>query len=253
MSTINETKINLLLQQIPHGTIVLASWLLKQGYSRDLQHRYIKSKWLEPIGVGAFKRTNEHVDLYGALYAFRFLDKSDIHIGGRSSLLLKGFSHFLEMNPDDVQIFASNKKNIPKWFSGYNWRPTPRLFQSNILPCEMGLDEHSFQTFKLKISSPARALIECLELFPLYFDLNEASQIMEGLNSLRPDNVQTLLENCNSIKVKRLFMFLASKSGHTWYRYLNPEKINLGSGKRSLVKNGIWIPEFKITVPKNLD
>ncbi|MGM0389613.1 MAG: AbiEi antitoxin N-terminal domain-containing protein, partial [Natrinema limicola] len=58
-------------QKIPKGTVVLASWLVKQGYSHDLQQKYIRSRWLEPVGKGAFKRTGEEVDLFGALYALQ--------------------------------------------------------------------------------------------------------------------------------------------------------------------------------------
>ena len=75
---------------------------------------------------------------------------------------------------------------------------------------------------------------------------------MENLNNLHPKIVQELLENCTSVKVNRLFLFLAKKAGHVWYNNLDLEKINLGEGKRKIVDNGIYIPEFKITVPKIL-
>jgi hypothetical protein len=39
---------------------------------------------------------------------------------------------------------------------------------------------------------------------------------MEGLNTLRPDLVQELLEKCSSVKVKRLFMHLAEQFQHPW-------------------------------------
>jgi hypothetical protein len=60
------------------------------------------------------------------------------------------------------------------------------------------------------------------------------------------------LESCASIKVKRLFLFLAEKANHSWVKHLNIEKIDLGSGKRSIVKNGVYNPKFKITVPAEL-
>ena len=75
---------------------------------------------------------------------------------------------------------------------------------------------------------------------------------MEGLNNLRPNQVQKLLEDCSSIKVKRLFLYLAEKANHNWVKHLNTERIDLGSGKRSIVKNGVYDSKYKITVPVEL-
>ncbi len=87
---------------------------------------------------------------------------------------------------------------------------------------------------------------------PVNFDLEEAWLIMESLNALQPKEVQHLLEQCNSIKTKRLFLYFAEKAGHTWFKYLDTPKINLGSGKRSIVKNGVLNPKYQITLPENL-
>jgi hypothetical protein len=75
---------------------------------------------------------------------------------------------------------------------------------------------------------------------------------MEGLNNLRPKHVQKLLEQCKSVKVKRLFLYLAKKSGHAWFSYLNLKAIDLGSGKRSIVKNGVYDSTYRITIQKAL-
>ncbi len=45
---------------------------------------------------------------------------------------------------------------------------------------------------------------------------------------------------------------MAEKSKHDWFKYINLEKIDVGSGKRSLVKDGVYIAEYGITVPKEL-
>ncbi len=112
------------------------------------------------------------------------------------------------------------------------------------------MTEVELKTFSIKLSSPARAIMECLYLAPLHQDLVECFELMEGLNNLRPQSVQELLEQCTSIKVKRLFLYLAEKVNHDWVKYLNLEKIDLGRGKRSIIKNGVYIPKYQITVPK---
>jgi hypothetical protein len=43
MSTKPESKLNQLLQNIPQGVVLLSSWLVEQGYSHDLQQKYLRS------------------------------------------------------------------------------------------------------------------------------------------------------------------------------------------------------------------
>lgn len=45
-------------------------------------------------------------------------------------------------------------------------------------------------------------------------------------------------------------MYMAQKAGHEWFKHLNIKKIDLGQGKRSVVKNGIYNAKYKITIPK---
>ncbi|MHB8426104.1 MAG: type IV toxin-antitoxin system AbiEi family antitoxin domain-containing protein [Gammaproteobacteria bacterium] len=73
---------------------------------------------------------------------------------------------------------------------------------------------------------------------------------MEGLTNLRPRLVQSLLEHCTSVKVKRVFMVLAEGCGHPWARKLDPMKIVFGKGKRVLVKGGRFDARYSISVPE---
>jgi hypothetical protein len=75
---------------------------------------------------------------------------------------------------------------------------------------------------------------------------------MESMNNLVPAQTQKLLEENPSVKAKRLFLFFAEKAGHKWFKHLDISKIELGNGKRSIVKNGTYIKKYKITVPKTL-
>ena len=75
---------------------------------------------------------------------------------------------------------------------------------------------------------------------------------MEMLNGLRTNLLQQLLEDCKSIKVKRLFLFMAEKAGHSWLEDLDLSKIDLGRGKRSIVKNGVFNSKYQITISQDL-
>ena len=46
---------------------------------------------------------------------------------------------------------------------------------------------------------------------------------------------------------------MAEKAKHNWFDYLDIEKIDLGKGKRSIVKNGEFVEKYGITVPKELE
>ena len=76
---------------------------------------------------------------------------------------------------------------------------------------------------------------------------------MEMLSLVPPFKVQELLEDCKSIKVKRLFLYMAEKAGHDWLKMLDLSKISLGTGKRATVKNGVYNAKYQITIPKELE
>jgi len=94
--------------------------------------------------------------------------------------------------------------------------------------------------------------MECLYMAPKEYDLMECYELMQGLNSLVPQQVQELLEQCRSVKVNRLFLYLAEKAGHEWLNYIDVKKVDMGKGKRSIVPHGVYIPKYEITVPKEL-
>ncbi|MFY0689057.1 MAG: type IV toxin-antitoxin system AbiEi family antitoxin [Cyclobacteriaceae bacterium] len=252
MNTKKGSKINQLLQSQPQGVVFLASWLSQNGYSFDLQKRYRKSKWLQSIGTGAMIRTGDELEYEGALYALQQQDASSIHPGGKTALSLLGKSHYLELSVKKVILFGGEGESLPAWFKNYNWGIEFSNCQSKFLPKNMGLIQVERKNFTLKVSNAARALMECLYLVPKHQDLNECFELMEGLNNLRPKEVQKLLEACTSVKVKRLFLFLADKTGHSWFKHINTYKIDLGKGKRSIIKAGVYIPKYQITVNKEL-
>ena len=253
MSTDVGSKINQLLNSQPQGIVLLSSWLAEQGYSYDLQQRYKKSNWLHSIGTGALIRTNDKVEYGGAIYALQQQANLSIHPGGRTALSFLGKAHYLELGTNKVVLFGGAKERLPVWFKKYNWGAKLQYYESGFLPKDLGLIDVEIKTFSIKVSGAARAIMECLYLAPKDQDLVECYELMEGLNNLPPMKVQILLENCQSIKVKRLFLYMAEKAKHSWFEYLDIDKIDLGKGKRSIVKNGAFVDKYGITVPKELE
>lgn len=236
----------------PSGVVYLSSWLTKNGFSTQLLNRYKKSNWIYSIGTGVWMRVGVEPTYQGALYAIQEQSKLSVHIGAKTALSLQGKAHYLELSTQQIILFGSSKEKLPAWFSKYDWGLKVNYFSSSFLPPKMGLQTLEQSNFSLLVSSPARALLECLYLVPKKQELVECYEIMEGLNNLRPKQVQELLEQCTSIKVKRLFLYMAEKAQHDWFNYINLEKIDLGKGKRSLVKDGVYIAKYHIAIPKAL-
>jgi hypothetical protein len=252
MSISSATKINHLLQAWPTGTVGLSAWLEENDVFPPLQQYYRKSGWLDAVGEGAFKRAGDAVDWLGGLYAIQTQDHLDIHAGAQTALGMQGQAHYLELNAKVAQLFAPLKTNLPAWFRKHDRNIRPELHRTDFLPSNLGLVDVEHKLFVVKVSGAARAIMECLYLAPEHFELVEAFQIMEGQATLRPATAQSLLEQCKSIKVKRLFLFMAEKAGHAWFKHLDLSKIELGRGKRSLAAGGVYVPKYQITVPKEL-
>ena len=253
MSTDYGSKINHLLNSQPPGVVFLSSWMVRKGYSHDLQQRYKKSSWLKPVGAGAFIRNNEKVSYEGGIYALQQQAKLNIHPGGRTALSLLGKAHYLDLSANRVVLFGGSGEKLPTWFKKNDWGVKVDYHETSFLPSDLGLTEVEFNNFSMKVSGAGRALMECLYLAPKQQQLMECLELMQGLNNLVPKHVQTLLENCQSVKVKRLFLYMAEKVGHSWFKYLDLTHVDLGKGKRSLVKDGVLIGKYEITVPKELE
>lgn len=197
-------------------------------------------------------RLADKVGYEGAIYALQNQLGSTIHPAGKTALSLLGKSHYLEFSAKKLVLFGGKSERLPTWFKKHDWNVETEFHPSDFLPKDLGLTEFQISNLELKISSAARAMMECLYLTPGKQELLECCEIFEGLNNLRPAMVQQLLEQCGSVKVKRLFMYLAEKFEHEWVKHLNHEKIDLGSGKRSLAQNGVYIPKYQITVSKEV-
>lgn len=246
-------KINQLLNSKPPGVVYLSSWLRENGFSTQLLNRYKKSNWIYSLGNGAWMRTGDKPTYLGAIMALQEQASLTIHPGAKTALSLLGKTHYLELSTKQVTLFGGSKEKLPAWFSKYNWEVKVNYLSTSFLPPDIGLQALEQGAFRLSVSNPTRALMECLYLSPKKQDLLECYEMMEGLNNLRPKQIQELLEACTSIKVKRLFLYLAEKTGHDWFQFIELDKIDLGEGKRSIVKNGVFISKYQITVPKELE
>lgn len=252
MTRFTDTKLKKLLTTWPQGTVCLSSYLNERGIGYDLQRLYRKSGWITSIGQGAVARTGDEVTWQGAVYALQQQAGMKIHVGAKTALTIQGFAHFINLAQEKIQLFGPPKTKLPTWFKNHNWGGKVEFHRTSLFGenTQLGLQTRSYKTFEINLSTPERALLELLDLVPQRETFSESALIAESLSTLRPKTLQQLLNHCTSIKVKRLFLYLAEKQNHAWLKRLDLSKVDLGTGDRQIVKGGIYDPKYRITVPE---
>ena len=251
-----ESKINQLLQQWPKGTVATASWLTAHGVYRQLVRRYLSSGWLQSLGRGAYLRAGDSADWLGGLYALQRQLGMSIYAGASTALALKGQGHYLPLGGKSaVILFSEHRTRVPGWFKQHAWGVRlqyhcPELFNQSL---PSGFTEVKREGFSVRASAPERAILEVLHLAMNNVAIEHAVELMDGLSTLRPAVLQALLEACQSVKVKRLFLWAAEAAGHGWVARLALDRVDLGKGKRQLYHGGCFDPKYRITVPKRQD
>jgi len=250
MSVNNKKKLNLLINNWQDGMIYTQHHLKKQGYNYSLVQRYYSSQWIEPVETGAYKKYGDTVAWQAGIYAIQSQLNLTIHPGGRTALELLGYAHYLRFK-DRVFLFGKAGETLPKWFRDAGWQKEFEYHQTKLFgDSQSGLMSYEHRGISLTVSAPERAAMEMIYLIPKTQGFDEADKIMNGLLSLRPDIVQGLLENCRSVKVKRLFLYLSDRNELPWFADLNLNNIDLGSGKRVIVKNGKYNAKYRISIPE---
>jgi hypothetical protein len=254
MASEPKTKINSLLRIWPIGTVAATSWLEDQDIYHQLATDYQKSAWIKRIGHGAFIRDGDQVSWQGGLYAIQKHLRLPIHAAAKTALELHGIVHFVPTGLSKVvHLFGAPRAKLPTWFRSHDWNINLRFTATSLFSegaNQLGLAEKTVGAFSIQCSSRERAILELLHLIPYAQGFEEAKLLFESLRTLRPDLLQALLQNCHSIKVKRLFLYFADLTNQPWLQDLELTKIELGKGKRVIGEGGVFDPKYNISVPK---
>lgn len=245
------TKINKLLSKWPKGAVGTSSWMEQNGISPDLRKAYKESGWIKAIASGAYTRFDDKAAWQGALYAMQTQLSLPIHAAALTAIELKGRAHFVpQSDRHKIYFFTRRAATIPKWISKLPDADRIKIMRTELFTNadDIGISKFSCGDFSIAVSSLERAMMEFLYLVPKVHSTEHARKIMESLTTLRPKVVEDLLVNCNSVKVKRLFLALADELDHRWLGQIDSEKINLGSGKRTIDPGGTYNSKYQITI-----
>lgn len=272
-------KLNALQRSLPEGLLADAAWFEKKGYSGALRNKYVAHGWLDRVARGVYRRPAPQLPQEGAekgvpwesvVISLQTLLNTKFVVGGRTALELQGFAHYLSSAPRrEVHLYGTVKR--PSWVlklnlkSQFIFHNARRLFSNDVtLDVDSEANDPLLRSsyvrqkwgkwdWPLVTSTPERAILELLDEVPERETFHQADMLFESLQNLSPRKLQPLLHACRSVKVKRLFLWFAERHRPSWLDALDRGGLNLGKGKRMLVKGGKLDPKFNITVPESLD
>lgn len=262
-------KLNRLLESLGDTTLVSSRWLRAHGYPSNLVARYMASGWLQSPARGVYLRKGGKLSWEGLLQALQLRESLPLHVGGRFALARQGHEHYLRLGePAALTLYGTAK--LPAWASKlplrervdacgkgpFDWTQlTLGADTSDTALNARGLERIADDTSAagVVVSTPERAILELCDETPDDALVHEVNALMQGLASLRPQLVSTLLQHCASIKAKRLFLALADRHRHAWLPHVNLQNVDLGRGKRVLVPGGRLNAKYQITLPADLD
>lgn len=266
-------KLNWLSRNLPEGLLADAAWLEEKGYYGSLRKKYVDAGWLEQPARGVYRRPRGSLSWDQVVVSLQSVMAFPVAVGGRTALELLGFAHYLTTSQREAHLYCD--RTLPGWvaklpletaFIAHNRK---RLFPDLEQKWPIPFAEHSGKVdatvlrqshvqllqqgpcaSPVVISTPERAVLELLDELPRRETFDQVDALFDGMATLRPGHLHELLIHCRSIKVKRLFLFFAERHDHDWFAHVDQSCVDLGKGKRMLVKGGRLDSQYLITVPK---
>ena len=226
------------------------SWFESHGISRQSIHQCLNNKLIKKLGGGAYIKANDELNWQAAIFTAQKELQLPLHVAGQSALEMQGSGHFLQLGKRPlIYIIKREEMRIPIWLKNNNWGVKFHFKTSSLFPSNLGLTEYNQSKFRFTLSSRERAIMEMIDSLDLRDSFETLERYFEGLLSLRDSLVQKLLENCSSIKIKRVFLHMADKLQLPVIKKINVHRVELGRGKRVVSKNGKLDKTYNITVP----
>ena len=257
------SKINqILLEWLPHDVHSL-HWMAKRKVPRGLVQFHYDNGLLDRIGPGIYKRAGEDADWSSAVRLLQEERGKSVHVSGKTALELAGATHFGNLS-DRPRIFLTTytKNKLPVWLKKVDLGcefivRSSSLFRESFFSknSKFFLVKHERMLgIEVKISCRELAILEFIDCLDLKNSLENAENHVNMLRGARSKVIQHLLENCMSVKVKRVFLYLSEKTGGKYFNRLDLRKIDIGKGKRQIVKHNARLDKkYLITVDKDHD
>ena len=226
------------------------SWFKFHGISRQSIHQCLNNGLIKKLGGGTYIKANDELNWHAAIFTAQKELQLPLHVSGQSALEMQGSGHFIQLGKKPLVYIIKRKEiRIPIWLKKNDWSVKFRFKTSTLFPSNLGLIEYDQSKFHFTLSSKERAIMEMIDSLDLTDSFETLERYFEGLLDLRSSLVQKLLENCSSIKVKRVFLHMADKLRLPVMKKTNIRRVELGRGKRVVSKKGKLNKTYNITVP----
>jgi len=245
----------ILYDEIPY----FSSYLMELGYSYSLLQKYKKRGWIESPYKSVYIKPGSYISPLGIIYSFQNQKNMKIHIGGTTALILKGISEqvYSISEMKNYYILSPVRIFVPKWIKRFCSKNNLKLNfkQLDIFEFEIGLTSFNYNKMNITISSTERAVLEMLSLIRTRNDYFDTLKYFELIGELRANVIMKLLENCRSIKSKRLFLYLSERYNKEYLQKINKNSIILGNGPRRIINEGsksVYIQKYDIEIPMEI-
>lgn len=243
---------------LPPGMLATKQWLVTQGLNPHFVDNAVRSKTLLPLTAGVFAQFTGQVSWKGVVASLQRITAEPVHLGGLSALELAGLAQYVSPNAGQIHLYAVAP--LPRWLARLNalvsviGHSTKALWPAELMADSVFVKQEQWREGlpPLFFSCPEKAILEVLADVPNAISFEHADELMQGLHNLSPRKLDALLRACVSVKVKRLFFWLAERQQFAWLNKLDSANYDLGSGKRLLATEGRLDNKWLITVPKHM-
>lgn len=249
-------KINL-EERLKPGYLVNRKALYSYGLTRPDVDYYVRSGFLISIAHGVYYRKSDYqlnwMEIVASLADLGYQG----HVGGVSAVRESGLEHFVNMSDSQTPINLFSGKALPEWLNDKLFTvqlTTTKQPWLNELP-DLAYRSHTFGQWnrEIKYATIELALLEQLVNAKSETEIVAIDRQLEGMANLSPTRLNQLLLLCPSVKAKRLLGWLLERHNHAWIKHINWDNVNIGKGKRSIIKGGRYNDQWQITVPREME
>lgn len=238
-------------------------WFEERGCTQAQAYRSYKAGDIRKVGAGAYARPYDSLHWSGAVRAIQKELNLSIHISGASALELGGSGHNISFRPV-IELINYGTQRLPRWVLTNDWGApiqyrNSRMFGGSVDgvshdrldSAQSWLETTKVSGLEVIKSSRELAIFEVIDQSSFEQDFETVENLLSGLRSMRSSLVQQILENCDSVKVKRIFLYLSEKLEMPYFKKLKLDHVDLGSGKREIIRGGKWNAKYRITVERS--
>ena len=237
---------------LPEGQLVNRGWLHEHGVDRPLIDSWLRAGKLVAVSHGVYRRPGPPLKWEQVVYSLNKMGVR-IHVGGRSALELQGLAHYLPLQ-GITRVLVYTDSRVPAWVqtfpAEYTFLVHPRRHFRTLPSAAIISKPFGAWDWPVPYATIELALFELLADVRQTVDFDVADNFFEAATVLRPALVRDLLLACSHVLTKRLFLWFAARHQHAWFSKLDTEGVDLGRGKRLVIKGGALDARYQITVPR---